>query len=409
MYKELLLGFMFILILSDSRDFALAFAKQAKNIYIVMLTLFLLLDRKQFVPFNGLYRRFIPFFVMAYFALFFSDVLFIGFQKTTSYLFLLMVVPNYLMLLYREEGEKVFKDVVMFAMIMLTAGFLMRVITPENVTLAGRYTGVFGNPNGLGIYCVLIGILYYLVNTHYPGLFEKRERIFITILVVASILLSGSRGSLFALGFFFFFQFFYRYHPAIGFIAFLVLATGYEVLAGNLTVIITGLGLEEYFRLDTLDSGSGRLVAWNFAWHEIQKNLVFGKGFAHTEYIYRLNYNVLSQLGHQGNAHNSYLTFWLETGLLGLLSYLYGLTGLFLSAAKKSRLTFPILFSVLFMVNIESWLVGSLNPVTIILFVIITILTIEHKEKEEEETEDVKEEVVEPTTQLLRPSTANEK
>ena len=44
-----------------------------------------------------------------------------------------------------------------------------------------------------------------------------------------------------------------------------------------------------------------------------------------TELLYKENYQLLSRLGHQGNAHNSFLTIWYDTGIIGLLGFITGL------------------------------------------------------------------------------------
>ena len=49
MYAELIIGFIFILILSDSRQDQLLFAKDVKNFYIILLSLFYFFDRKNFM------------------------------------------------------------------------------------------------------------------------------------------------------------------------------------------------------------------------------------------------------------------------------------------------------------------------------------------------------------------------
>src|ERR1700756_1877165 len=65
-YMEMLLGFVFILFLSDSRqDNIHYFARDAKEIYILMLAIFLLLNISSFSPFNKLFIRFVPFFIIA--------------------------------------------------------------------------------------------------------------------------------------------------------------------------------------------------------------------------------------------------------------------------------------------------------------------------------------------------------
>lgn len=75
-------------------------------------------------------------------------------------------------------------------------------------------------------------------------------------------------------------------------------------------------------------------------------------------------------------AHNSYLTFWLDTGLVGLISFMIGLMFTFIKAAQKSTLAIPILYSILFSNYYESWLTASLNPFTIQLLFILTIIYI---------------------------------
>jgi hypothetical protein len=64
---------------------------------------------------------------------------------------------------------------------------------------------------------------------------------------------------------------------------------------------------------------------------------------------------------------------------------------LFIQAAKKNRIAFPVLFATLFSITYESWLAGSLNPFTIVLFSIITILVVPEivPETEEEPVEDL--------------------
>jgi O-antigen ligase len=127
-------------------------------------------------------------------------------------------------------------------------------------------------------------------------------------------------------------------------------------------------------RLDTFSTLSGRSVAWEFAWQQIQTDFFIGKGFSYTEYIYKINYDYLSMLGHQGAAHNSYLTFWLDTGLIGLILFLIGLGITFFKASKLSPLAMPLLYAVLLSNNFESWITASLNPFTIQLLIILSVI-----------------------------------
>ena len=49
----------------------------------------------------------------------------------------------------------------------------------------------------------------------------------------------------------------------------------------------------------------------------------------------------------------------------------------FMKGAKKTRLAFPLMFAVLFSANFESWLAGSLNPITILFWILLTLITSE--------------------------------
>ena len=164
--------------------------------------------------------------------------------------------------------------------------------------------------------------------------------------------------------------------PIVGFVIFIIVLLLYQLISDNLVNIIVSLGLGEQFRVETLETGSGRVIAWKFAWDEIQHNFFFGKGFSYNEYLFRKNYDYLSRLGHEGMAHNSYLTIWLDTGFVGLLLFLVGLVSIFLKAAKRSRLSIPVLYAVLFSNYYESWITASLNPFTIQLVFILTIIFI---------------------------------
>src|SRR6187551_2504725 len=58
MYMELILGFMILLMFSDSKMLSLGFAKEIKDIYLILLTLFLLFDWKNFKQKNIIFVSF---------------------------------------------------------------------------------------------------------------------------------------------------------------------------------------------------------------------------------------------------------------------------------------------------------------------------------------------------------------
>ena len=373
MYEEMFIGFFFILILSDS----LEFAKNVKDIYLVLLALFLLIGRTNLVLVNKLFIWFIPYFVVALICLFYSVSFFISFEKTISYLLLLIVVPNYIQNLYVEKGEVFFKNIVLFVLLFFLLGLLLRFIKPELVFYEGRYRGVFIlNPNGLGVFSLLFFLFYSIINEYFPSLFSRRENIFIYSLCLFVVFLCSSRNAVISILIFLLFKYLYKISPFIGFLIFLLIIVTYEYIIANVGSIIMSLGLESFFRVETLETASGRYIAWKFAWDNIQQSTFFiGNGIGYTEALFKKHYVELSMLGHQGHAHNSYLTFWLDTGLIGLLLYLFGFIAVFVKGAKKTILSIPIMYAIFFSAFFESWLTASLNPFTIQVFAIVTIMT----------------------------------
>lgn len=386
MYKkemeiEILVGLVYVLTMSDSRFNNMTWAADAKNIYIVLFSLIVFKNYSKIPAKIKWHQYLFPFILIASFCLIYSPTPILAAQKTLSYFLLFYSVPNYFSYLYSKYGSRLVKDLVMFVFILLLTGLLLKYITPGVTSLAGRYRGVLGNPNGLGIYTFLFITFFAIVIEFFPALFNKRETIFIYVVAGLSLLLCGARSSLLSVIIFYSFRYFNKLSPFVGFMLIILLAGTYELITTNIEAIVYALGLEEYARVETLKDGSGRLIAWNFAWENINKSLFLGKGFNFTEWLYKENYEYLSKLGHQGSAHNSYLTFWLDTGLIGLLSFLTGFLLFIFSISKLSYSVFPLLYAALFSSQFESWLTASLNPFTILLLISFSLILVAGTEK----------------------------
>ena len=394
---ELILGFLIVLVLSDVhkevwRDNIFT---NAKNIYILLLTMFLFLERHRFTPLSRIFAIFLPFFIYSFFPLIFSLAPATGVQKTLSYALLFLVVPNYILTNYREHGWDFLRNMVFFMTLILIAGIVLRLIDPSKVFIMGRFHGIFGNPNGMAIYSFLVFVLAGVLNSLNPKMFTRGERILVFGVILYCLVVSGSRASLAAVMIYVLFNRFFSFSPFLGFIVLLAVVGISEVVSQNLAPIVMALGLEEYFRLQTFEGGSGRYVAWQFAWEKIQDFLIFGGGFATDETVMRQNYHILERLGHQGGVHNSYLSMWFNMGIVGLVIYFRSFLLLFIKASKMAPMALGAMFAVLFSINYESWLVGSLNPYTIVLLILMTVLSEEEitgwrkLAEEEEEGEDV--------------------
>lgn len=375
LYEELFIGFWLVLILSDSLWPNLLFAKSLKNIHIVMLAAIFFMQRKNFSPFNDYFKRFIPFYIVAFIALIYSASFSVSIQKTISYILLFITIPNYIQTIYRRNGDVFFKRLLYFCMVIYALCFFLRIFFPDiGISHHGRLTGIFGNPNGLGMFCVLTFLLYSVIVEHFPNLLSKNEKRFFVITVIALTILSGSRNAATALFLFLFLSRFYRVSPILGFAVLLVVGTASVIISNNLVEIIQSLGLSEFFRLNTLEEGAGRIIAWKFAWQQLQDHFFLGRGFAFDEYIMRKNYAMLSPLGHEGGVHNTYLIIWMNTGLIGLLLFLGSFFSTFIQGSKKTRLALPVMYAIMFTIMFEPWLAASLNPFTTIYLVIVTII-----------------------------------
>ncbi|HLW08309.1 MAG TPA: hypothetical protein VKY45_12190, partial [Marinilabiliaceae bacterium] len=67
-----------------------------------------------------------------------------------------------------------------------------------------------------------------------------------------------------------------------------------------------------------------------------------------------------------------------DTGLVGLVLFCVGWLVNFFRASKLTPMVWALLFGMLLSISVESWLVASLNPFTIILVIILTLLSDEN-------------------------------
>ncbi len=378
LWAEILFGMLIVLIFSDMEHDMfprMIVFKSAKNLYVLAVAFFLFTETYRFNPLSNVFRIFLPFFIYSVFPLVFSNSMFTGLQKTISYALMYLMVPNYILYCYRRQGWPFFKNLVYFMTTILLFGLVLNAMNYEYAHVVGRFRGIFGNPNGMAIYCYLFLVLASVINAVNRDLFNWRERILIFGTIIYFLIASGSRASLTSAAIFIIFHRFFAYSPMLGFVGLVSLILAVEVISSNLEIIIIALGLEEYFRLETLKEGSGRYFAWEFSWQHIQRYFVFGGGFANDESIMRRYRLYLESQGHQGGVHNTYLSMWLNVGIVGLLIFLRSLALLFIKASKLVPMSLAILFSTLFSIMYESWLVGSLNPYTIVLLMTMTVVT----------------------------------
>jgi len=373
-YKEIFFGLIYLCILSDNRISAFFFAKDVKELYFVMMGAFLVFDRKLFAPFNKFVYPFIGFFIIALLCSFFyPDDATVSIQKLFSYFLLYLVGPNYIAMLYKNDPRNFINFFVYFIISLLTISLVLYIPYGEILSIGGRYSGVLGNPNALGLFSTIFLCALFVIIDLEPKLFSANQKRFFLIVILLNIILCRSRTSLISVSMFLIFTATFKRSSMFGFITVILFFIANTYIIDIAEVIAVNFGLEDYFRLKDIEKGSGRLIAWAFGWQVIQEQSFFlGKGFNFTSYNFDLNLERLALLGHQGNAHNSYITFWIDTGLIGLLLFMYGFVNSFLRANKFTKLALPAMFTFGFSMFFESWFCAALNPYIIqVIFIIV--------------------------------------
>jgi len=194
-------------------------------------------------------------------------------QKLLSYIFLAILVPFFISINYNRYGEDFFKKFVFVLFFICVVGYLFNFINPEvSISHGGRFRGIFGNPNGQGIFLIVFTLFFTLVRNRFSSLFTRTEVIIIYATILFLIIVTGSRTALLSFLLFFMFSYLFKRSSVAGFIVFGIVILLTEYIISNFVNIIMSLGLENEFRLETLTEGSGRLIAWEFAWQDIEKS-----------------------------------------------------------------------------------------------------------------------------------------
>jgi len=381
--NDLLVFFIFILLLSDNWNYA--FATIIKPFFIIAILVFLLLKK------NGLtytfIKRFVPFFIIALICLPHSYSFLTASQKTLSYALLLIIVPSFFLpSTHRNERTRfdMLRLLVFFNVMIITLGIVFNLIGLGIASVRdGRSGGLFGNPNGLGIFSFLTVAFMTIAYYRYPALFSKRWKIFSYGIIAIALFFSASRGGIFSsCAFLLVFLAIVKKKYGLVFIVVLIGLSAFLLLPAVDSSPSYQERIRSYLRLDKEDATSGREVGWNLTIREINNgNYWFSKGMGYSEYYMHQIAEEASQEGHQGNSHNSYLAIWLDVGLVGLIFFIMGWLACFWQLKKQWPVALAVFCGVLISSNVESWLAASLNPFTVYLLIILTFLSIHSNKK----------------------------
>lgn len=378
-YKEqhshLILLLLLILVFGDSRLASLQFIKNLRVLSIIFLAVLsiqgLALRRYRLTP---AFLLAVPFFVSASISGLASPNPVLSYAKMISYFLMLLVVFHYLQAHLQRQQEQLLMDILFMAAWIYTLGLVFLLINPGMVYIGDRFRGMLGNPNGLGIYSSLMFAYTFILWHLYPH--RRRPMAYMFGVLFISVILSESRNALGGIGLFLLLYKLYRGKPVRRRLFwFVLLPMGILFLrVVGLETLVGAIGLDEYLRVDSITTGTGRFLAWGIGWSYILQSPLFGGGFAFEELTFFQLRDFFVTTEHQGGMHNSYLTLIMNTGFVGFALFL-GFLIVVLSRVKPAYLGLPFLITSLLSANFESWLAASLNAFTIHFFLIVMLLS----------------------------------
>ena len=369
---QLIFLYLAVLVLADSREEMLLFFKDLRVSLVFAMSIWVLAElSRNKVPWKQPFFWILPFFVSALFSLvLFSPTKFYSLQKTVSYL-LVVFVTYHLIVPWIIEKRRHFEELIHFIGLLLILGLIKAVFTPETTFLGNRYMGVFANPNGIGLACMVWApLLFAAYKTHRSNGHWRTYG----LLLLVSLIMSQSRNSLGGVIIFFGLMW------ALGVrkrrnIIFLIIPILYLIIVSvDWIALGQSLGLGEYLRLEGIETASGRTLSWAYAATLIPEGLWLGKGFGYDEYAYHVIIpESLDHLRQMSSTWNSYLTLLLNTGVIGLSMFIL-FVGAQIGYGVHKWKTAAFVIAMLLGAIFETWLTASLNAFTIYFYLFLGYL-----------------------------------
>lgn len=377
-HQLLIFTLVVIFILGDSRVGSLQFVKPLRTVILLLLffqTVADLVQRRY--PFRRLTLLLVPFFILSALVSVRNPSPILSFSKALSYVLIIFVAMHYFNHHIRQKRQRFLRDLVMLATLACLIGLGLRFVAPDIAMFDGgiRYRGIFGNPNGMGVYGSLMFPVLLLYLRFTPHGHDRRTVWLIFGALLISVFLSFSRNALTCIMLFLLLSFIHKGSPIKPLLFYgLGIPSIVFLLSGrNLVTLLELIGLAEELRAETLLTGSGRVFAWQWAIENFLENPILGRGFAFEEILFHKHMpEWLYATGHQGGVHNSYLSFLLNTGIVGLTLILI----FWILLARWIRPAYyrpAIMLSAGFSAFFEPWLNSSLNAFTVHLLLLILL------------------------------------
>lgn len=222
--------------------------------------------------------------------------------------------------------------------------FNLNIPADYNVPNLKRATSFYDYPNAVGLYVAPIVTLFcgLLIGMKHRNTETQKhttdERLLIFVLLfyclvvltgIIAVILAVSKGAIFGIlvGLFFMLMFTKMRWWVVGL-----------VIISTILILIVPATSKKVVPIITFQETSGdvRLVLWEGTWNLIKANPVFGAGLAGFQKAYP-NYKLNKHTEILVYPHNILLNFWVETGLLGLISFLWILVLFFIQGFEIWR------------------------------------------------------------------------
>ncbi|WNJ19269.1 O-antigen ligase family protein [Pontibacter sp. G13] len=372
-YLALLL--MFVLLWGDSRTRSLLFFKPMRIALILTCTVHSIrLIAAKKIKFQSIILTTIPFFIIAVLGVFKSPSPVVSFSKMISYFCLLFTALHHFQYEILRKSRPPFLLKVLYLFCSLTfMSVIFRWITPDLTMFGERFRGFLGNPNGFGNFHTLLVPLVAMAWHLYPS--TRKTLRYLIFGLIAGLILAQSRTAIGSIMIYLFLLYFYQRGNFMKWFFWLAVMPTLIVFNTLVSIedIVELLNLEEFFRIESLKSGAGRFLAWEFGWAQIKLNPLIGRGFAYEEIYFHSMRDFFIATEHNGGMHNSFLTFVMNNGLIGAVLFVLFLIILFNQHQAPKR-AMPFLIAAIISANFESWLNSSLNAFSILFYLNIVVL-----------------------------------
>lgn len=276
--------------------------------------------------------------IMPLILMFESEKEFLRSDYTSLISVLFVFVTSTLIATDRKNGNVVVFSALTIGLISISLNFY-EFFVENNVwsTAPGRSAGFYLNPNRSAQAILIFAAVYLTWNKRELSVFDY----FFIALILLATLVTFSRGGIVVSILVFAFLFFLKYKVKWKTIASLLFISGFLIFLSNL-VLSSYLEDGAYYRLTSLRNGEiqvdfedEREIIALESYYLALKSPIFGTGVGSTK---------LLDVG----AHNTFISIFLDYGLLGILFYLFTIMGIVVAVFKKDNK--EIIFLKLFLV-----------------------------------------------------------